>query len=93
MNWIMLPAITALLFVVYKLQEKSKRYLLMKIVQRTILHKIPYSENLIIQGFNLTYSFIIVPILLMAIALLIGSSYTYSFTVSVVVYISTFMLL
>lgn len=93
MNWIMLPVIATLLFVVYTLNEKSKRYLLMKIVQRTILNKIPYSENFIIQGFNLAYSFIIVPILLMAIALLLGSAYTYSFAFSVVMYISTFMLL
>lgn len=93
MNWIMLPVIAALLFVVYTLNEKSKRYLLMKIVQRTILNKIPYSENFIIQAFNLAYSFIIVPILLMAIALLLGTTYIYSFTFSVVVYVSTFMLL
>lgn len=93
MNWILLPVIVTLLVVVYTLNTKSKRYLLMKIVQRTILNKIPYSENLIVQGYNLAYSFIIVPILLMAIALLFGSSYTYNFTFSIVVYISTFMLL
>lgn len=93
MNWILLPVIIALLVVVYMINQKSKHYLVMKIVQRTILNKIPYSENFIVQGFNLGYSFIIIPILLMAISLLIGSTYTYSFTFSAVVYISTFMLL
>lgn len=93
MNWVMLPVIIVLLVVLYALNEKSKRYLLMKIVQRTILNKIPYSENFIIQGYNVAYSFIVVPILLMAIALLLGTTYNYSFTVSVVVYLSTFMML
>lgn len=93
MNWVMLPVIIVLLVILYTLNEKSKRYLLMKIVQRTILNKIPYSENFIIQSYNVTYSFIIVPILLMAIALLLGTTYNYSVTVSVVVYLSTFMML
>lgn len=93
MNWVMLPVIIVLFVVLYTLNEKSKRYLLMKIVQRTILNKIPYSENFIIQGYNVAYSFIIVPILLMAIALLLGTTYNYSFIVSVVVYLSTFMML
>jgi hypothetical protein len=93
MNWIVLPVIITLLIVVYSLNQKSKKYLLMKMVQSKILHQMEYSEAAIIHGYNLVYSFVIVPILLMAIALFTGSHYNYNFTFSVVVYVSTFMFL
>jgi hypothetical protein len=93
MNWIVFPVIIVLLMVVYSLNQKSKKYLLMKMVQSKILHQMEYSESLIIHGYNLAYSFIIIPVLLMAIALFTGNNYTYDFTFSLVVYISTFMFL
>jgi hypothetical protein len=93
MNWIMLPVVIALLAVIYALNQKSKKYLLMKMVQSKILHQMEYSEVAIIQGYNLVYAFIVVPILLMAIALLTGDAYTYNLTFSIVVYISTFLFL
>jgi hypothetical protein len=93
MNWIMLPVVIALLAVIYALNQKSKKYLLMKMVQSKILHQMEYSEIVIIQGYNLAYAFIVIPILLMAVALLTGNLYTYNLTFSIVVYISTFLFL
>lgn len=93
MRWILLPVILALLIVVFLLSQKIKRYLLMKIVQSQILQQFAYSEDVVIQVSNLGYAFVIIPVLLMAFSLFMGQPYTYSLTVSVVVYISSFMLL
>jgi hypothetical protein len=93
MNWWLLPVIIVFLIVLYTISEKAKTYLLMQMVKNQILKDVGVAEDLIIQSYNLLYSFVIIPILFMAVSLLMGTPYEYSFLYSVIFYASTFILL
>jgi hypothetical protein len=93
MNWWLAPVIIVLIIVVSIINHKAKRYILMEMVKNNILNQIGRSDEIIIQGYNLFYAFIVVPILLMAFALMTGTSYNYNILFSVIVFTSSFMML
>jgi hypothetical protein len=93
MNWWLAPVIIVLIIVVSIINHKAKRYILMEMVKNNILNQIGRSDEIIIQGYNLFYAFIVIPILLMAFALMTGTSYNYNILFSVIVFTSSFMML
>jgi hypothetical protein len=93
MNWWLAPVIIVLIIVVSIINHKAKRYILMEMVKNNILNQISRSDEIIIQGYNLFYAFIVIPILLMAFALMTGTSYNYNILFSVIVFTSSFMML
>jgi hypothetical protein len=94
MNWWMLPVMLALSFVVLQLSRKTKLYVIKQLVVSNILKQTGLSEEWAIQIHNLIFSFVVVPILFLIIALFTyDTSYHYNWVISVVVYLSTFIVL
>jgi hypothetical protein len=93
MNWWMLPVIIVLIIVTLTISQKAKIYIIRKLVSTQILNQVGLSEDWIIQGYNLFYAFVLVPIFLMAFALFTGQSLEYSLIYSIVVYGSSFLML
>jgi ABC-type iron transport system FetAB permease component len=93
MNWWMLPVIIILIIVTLTISQKAKLHIIRKLVSTQILHQVGVSEEWIIQGYNLLYSFVLVPIFLMAFALFTNQPLEYSLIYSIVVYGSSFLML
>ena len=93
MNWWLVPVIVVFVIGLYSLSQKAKTYVLMQIVKNQILKDLGGTEEWIIQGYNILYAFIAVPILFMAVSLFTGTPYEYRLLYSIVFYASTFMIL
>ena len=89
----MLPVIIILIIVTLTISQKAKLHIIRKLVSTQILHQVGVSEEWIIQGYNLLYSFVLVPIFLMAFALFTNQPLEYSLIYSIVVYGSSFLML
>jgi ABC-type iron transport system FetAB permease component len=93
MNWWMLPVMIIFIIITLTISQKAKLYIIKKIVITQILKQVGISEDWVIQGYNLFYAFVLVPIFLMAFALFTNQPLEYSLIYSIVVYGSSFLML
>ena len=94
MNWWMIPIIIALVIVVIQLSKKTKIYVVKQLVMSSILKQTGLSEEWAIQIHNLIFSFVIVPVFFLIFALFrYDTSYNYNWMISIVMYLSTFVIL
>jgi hypothetical protein len=94
MNWFFIPVLVVYLYIIYRLREKAKLYIIIQIVQSQILKNIPDPTEVAIQGYNLVASFILLPIFFLGWAMLFGNiPYTYDWTYSIIAYASTLLAL
>jgi hypothetical protein len=93
MNWWMLIVMVLLSVVTFIVSQKARIYILQKIVRTKILSQVSISEEWVIQGFNLFYAFVLVPIFLMAFALFTNQPLEYSLIYSIIIYGSSFLML
>lgn len=91
MNWVMIPIIIVYVAVIYQIRQKIRNKILMNMVRKNILNsKKPFNPDLIIQGYNLVFAFILLPILFLSWSMLFYSTpYTYNWLYSVVAYTVT----
>jgi hypothetical protein len=94
MNWWMIPIMIALVIVVIQLSKKTKIYVVKQLVMSNILKQTGLSEEWAIQIHNLIFSFVIVPVFFLIFALFrYDTSYNYNWMISIVMYLSTFVIL
>ena len=89
----MLLAMAILITTTFIASQKAKIYIVQRIVVTKILSQISLSEEWIIQGYNLFYAFVIIPIFLMAFSLFTNQPLEYSLIYSIIIYASSFVLL
>lgn len=94
MNWWMIPVMLALVVVIMQLSKKTKIYVMKQLVMSNILKQTGLSEEWAIQIHNLIFAFVVVPVIFLIIALFrYDTSYSYNWMISIVVYLSTFVVL
>jgi hypothetical protein len=93
MNWWFGLITVLLLIVITIINQKAKKYIIMQMVRNNILKQAGASEEVVIYGYNLVYSFIIVPIVLMSFSLFTNTPFEYNIVYSVLMFISSFILL
>ena len=88
MNWIMLPVIAIYIIVVFQIRKKIRDSVLRNMVRKNILNsQNPFNPEFIIQGYNLIFAFVLLPVLFVSWAMLFGSlPYTYNWLYSVIAY-------
>ena len=84
----------ALVVVIMQLSKKTKIYVMKQLVLSNILKQTGLSEEWAIQMHNLIFAFVVVPVIFLIIALFrYDTSYNYNWMISIVVYLSTFVVL
>ena len=90
----MVPVMLALVVVVVQLSKKTKLYVMKQLVLSNIVKPTGLSEEWAIQIYNVIFSFVVVPVIFLIVALFRQDmSYGYNWMISIVVYLSTFVVL
>ena len=94
MNWWMVPVMLGLIVIIMQLSKRTKIYVMKQMVLSNILKQTGLSEEWAIQIHNLIFAFVVVPVIFLIIALFrYDTSYSYNWMISIVVYLSTFVVL
>jgi hypothetical protein len=91
MNWIMIPVILIYVAVIYQIRHKIRQHILMNIVRQNILNsRNPFNPEFMIQGYNLVFAFVLLPILFLSLSMLFNSfPFTYNWLYSIIAYAVT----
>lgn len=89
MNWIMLPVLVIYIMVAWAMRDKVKKLVLQEMVRTKILKQLGgYKIEITLMAYHLVASFILMPTLFLAIALLFNNiPYSYNWLYSIVAYI------
>jgi hypothetical protein len=90
----MVPVMLGLIVIIMQLSKRTKIYVMKQMVLSNILKQTGLSEEWAIQIHNLIFAFVVVPVIFLIIALFrYDTSYSYNWMISIVVYLSTFVVL
>ena len=91
MNWFFIPVLAVYLYIIFKMREKIKLFIIIQMVQSQILKQVQADPTTIaIHGFNLIAAFVLMPIFFLGWALLFQNiPYSYNWMYSVIAYAST----